>query len=322
MTALEKSILATLVYADVFERPLTAWEIFRYAIAVNKKEIYFHQVLEALDKSQFLSKRIEQKNGLYFLNHRQPIIEQRMARQKIADQKWKKVKRVIKFLQVVPYIRLVAVSGSLALNNPKPESDIDLLIVTKASRIWTCRALATLFFQLIGQRRHDQLTKDRFCLNHYITDQSLALPAKSLYNAQTYAHLVPVLDTDNLIRQFQQTNQWVKDYLSFYPSTWQGYLKKIKASSWLVSIGRLREAILNNFFGDWLESFLKAIQINRIQKDPLTYKAGGRVVFNDQQLEFHPDSPEKDILEKYNKQMKKLGLPGLAHQSDSGLLTN
>ena len=48
--------------------------------------------------------------------------------------------------------------------------------------------------------------------------------------------------------------------------------------------------------------------------------AGGRVVFNDEQLEFHPHSVETKIIHDFNKRLKLLGFMELATEKDSGLL--
>jgi len=319
MNDLEKSILSTLVYYDVLGCPLTGWEVFKY---LNKKgdfEVDLNKILNILDNSSELSKFINQKNGIYFLKGRQKIVKQRIQRQIISDKKWKKAKRIIRFLQLIPYIRMVAVSGSLAMNNAKEESDIDLLIIAKSGRIWTCRAFTTLFIHIIGQRRHGNLTKNRFCLNHYITDQSLKIPWQSLYNAQTYAHLVLVWERKGLYKKFQKANQWVNECLVNYPIIEKGYLTTIESNKFFESIRKLREKFFNTWFGNILEYFLKKIQEGKIKREPLTYKSGGRVTFNDKQLEFHPDSPEKKILEKYNRKMIKLGFKGLGTEEDSGL---
>ena len=317
MTLLEKSILATLVYYDVLGRPMTGWEVFKYLIKKkNLGQLKLKKIIDLLEDSPLIS----QKNGFYFLTGNKRIIKQRIERQKIADQKWKKTKRMVKLLQMIPFIRLVVASGSLAMDNPKKESDIDLLIITRTGRIWTCRGLTTLFIHCLGQRRHGLLTKDRFCLNHYLTDQSLKIPLASLYNAQTYAHLVPLWETEpGLYKRFQRANQWLKDYLVFYPQSQQGYLRQIKPNQSFAFSRRLREFILDKRAGDALEYILRKVQARRISQDPLTYQSGGRVVFNDKQLEFHPDSPEKGILEKYNQKMKELGLADLAQEKDSGL---
>ena len=319
MNSLEKSILSTLVYYDVLGCPLTGWEIFKYLNRKGDFEVDLNKILNVLDNGSELSEFINQKNGIYFLKGRKKIIEQRIERQIISDKKWKKAKRVIRFLQLIPYIRMIAVSGSLAMNNAKEESDIDLLIVTRADRIWICRTFTTLFIHLIGQRRHGNLTKDRFCLNHYITDKSLNIPYKSLYNAQTYAHLVPVWQKRGMYKKFQKANSWIKEYLVNYPLEQKGYLTTIKPISYFQFIKIFREKIFDTWFGNILEYILRKIQESKIREEPLTYKSGGRVIFNDKQLEFHPDSPEKKILEKYNKKMKKLELEELSNEKDSGL---
>jgi len=320
MTSLEKSILSTLVYYDVLERPLTGFEVFNLLISKKKKKINFYQVLDLLENSSELNKLINQKNGLYFLKGRSGIVKERIERQKIADRKWRKARRVIGFFQLIPFVRMVAVSGSLAVNNPKKESDIDLLIATESGRIWTCRGIVTLFTHLIGQRRHGALTNNRFCLNHYLTDNSLKIPFRSLYNAQTYAHLMPILEIEKgLYRKFQRANQWIGSYLAFYPKEEKGYCKTIKLNSLFTFTRKLREFFLNGRVGNSLESILKRFQEKRIKKDPLTYRSGGRVVFDDNQLEFHPDSPEKEILKKYNWKMKEMGF--VETEENSGLNT-
>jgi len=344
MSDLEKSILATLAYDDVLERPLTGWEVFRYLIRSNSKglssrprprfrqsrgiskatlyeqSLNFERILETLDNSPALAKLIGQKNGFYFLKDRTGLVKQRITRQKLADQRWGRIRRMIKLLQSIPYIRLIMLSGSLAMNNPKKESDIDLLIVTKAGRIWTCRALTTLFIHLLGQRRHDHLTENRFCLNHYLTDRSLKVPFPSLYNAQTYAHLISLWQAEaGLYQKFQKANRWLNDYLFFYPISQKGYFREIKSNWFFTFLRESREFILDSKLGDVLELILRKIQSRRISHDDLTYQAGGRVVFDNNQLEFHPDSPEKGILEKYNQRIKELGLADWGEEKDSGL---
>ena len=331
MTHLEKSVLATLVYYDVLDRPLNGWEIFKYGINCQKtgaapedgglSPSFLSPFCNALENSRELKELISEKNGLYFLRGREGIVEERIERQKIADKKWKKARRVIYFLQLIPFIKLIMVSGSLAMNNTKDKSDIDLLIVSKFGRIWTCRGLTTLFIHLIGQRRHNNLTKNRFCLNHYLTDKSLKIPFQSLYNAQTYARLTPIWEEKPpfLYRKFQEENSWVGDYLLFYPLAKKGYLRSVKTSYLLGFFRKAIESILDNKVGDKLELLLKRFQEGRIKKDPLTNQKGGRVFFNDEQLEFHPVSPEKLILEKYNQKIRQLGLGELGEEKDSGL---
>jgi len=343
MNLLQKSILSTIAYYDTLDYPLTSFEVFKYlANPFHIASFYWgngpeSKLFKPVELGRFsnitliniikilaseeLKNIIDEKNGFHFLKGREDIIRIRIDRQKIADQKWKKARNIIRWLRVVPYLKMVAVSGSLALSNTRRESDFDLLIVVKNKRIWLTRFMVTLFIQLIGKRRHKKITEDRTCLNHYITDKSLEIKFKSLYNAQTYAHIIPVLEIeDGIYRKFQNVNRWIKDYLVFWPESEIKNSKIIKTNLLLEGIAKIGEVFLDNRFGDFLEWLLKKIQKRSIEKDPLTYKKGGRVTVDDSQLEFHPDSPERKILDKYNQSMLYLNLKELAREKDSGLL--
>ena len=343
MNLLQKSILSTVVYYDTLDYPLTSLEIFKYLVnpfhiaglqwgSGSESKLFKPRELGRFSNitliniikiltSQELKKIIDEKNGFYFLRDREDIVKTRIDRQKIADQKWKKVRNIVRWLQAIPYLKMVAVSGSLALNNTKKESDFDLLVVVKNKRIWLTRFIVTLAVQLMGRRRHKKITKDRICLNHYITDKSLEIKFRSLYNAQTYAHIIPVLETENgMYRKFQHANRWIKDYLVFWPESEIKNFKTLRINLLLEGIAKIGEVFLDNRFGDFLEWLLKKIQKHSIEKDPLTYKKGGRVTIDDSQLEFHPDSPERKILDKYNRNMVQLGVKDLAQEKDSGLL--
>jgi predicted nucleotidyltransferase len=335
LNLLEKSILATIVYYDVLDYPLTGFEIFKYLInpsyiiAQSKPEQAlvlgsltqpcFLDTLKAL-KNKSLKNYIEEKNGFYFLKNRAKLYETRIERQKTSDQKWKKARKIIKYLQIIPYLRMIAISGSLAIANTKKQSDIDLLIITKHKRIWTNRFLITSFIHLLGKRRHNKKTADRLCLNHYITDKSLKIDFPSLYNAQTYAHLMPVSEIEQgIYKKFQKANQWIKTYLTFYPKEDSPNQRLIKGRKFLQKIARFQEIILDTFLGTILEKILAIIQKTIMKKHSSKEKGQGRVITDDFQLEFHPASPEIKILDKYNKIMLKLGFR-TKPEKNSGLL--
>ena len=338
LNLLEKAIIATVVYYDVLDYPLTGFEVFKYLInparliSVDSQfseiepvgKIFLKDILETLG-SRNISFFLEEKNGFYFLREpaspsggRGEILEIRIDHQKISDEKWKKAGKIIKWLQIIPYIKIVAVSGSLAMYNARKDSDIDLLIIARHKRIWTVRFLTSLFFQVISKRRHGVKTADRFCLNHFITDQSLKIDFPSLYNAQTYAHLVVILENEKRIyNRFQQANNWIWDYLAFYDYQKIGNQRKIKTNSFLRNIGRFQEFILSSFIGNILESLLGFFQKRLIKKHSITQNKGGRIVANENQLEFHPTSPETKILDKYNEKM--ISLEFRVFEKDSGL---
>jgi len=328
---LEKAVLATIAYYDALDFPLTGFEVFEYLInpvrlisAENQfseiepiNKIALKDVLGILN-SRNLSFYLGEKNGFYFLKNKEHLIETRIMRQKISGQRWKKVRKIIKYLQIVPFIKMVAISGSLAMDNVKQESDIDLFIIAKNKRVWTTRFFTTLFFQIIGQRRYGKKIENRFCLNHYITDKSLKINFRSLANAQTYSHLVLVLEIEQgIYNKFQKQNDWIKDYLYAYHPQKLNSQRKIKTGSFLRFFAKIREFILNSFLGLILEKILGFFQKKLIQRHYLNLKGRGRIIVDETQLEFHPDAQEAKILDKYNTNMLRLGFK--TQELDSGL---
>lgn len=354
---LEKSILATIVYYDIFDYPLTDFEVFLYLVEENLMESRRKsgrgnktalpdfcqdssaEVAELLNNSEYLKKHINQKHGFYFLRRtplspacptnksslsrrKTDIVQQRLNRKKLADQKWKKAKKIFWIMQITPFMKMVLVSGSLAIGNSKNESDIDLIIIAKKGRIWIARTFITLLTSVLGVRRHKNKTENKICLNHYITDESLKIPFESLYNAQSYLHLINIYNSEKdkkMFRKFQEENKWIGKYARNYKLAKLGGLRSIKRSKILGLVSGFFEIILSGRFGNYLEKKLSEIQSRRIKNDKLYKKSGGRITINNSQLEFHPDSHEASIIPEFNRRMKELELFEFGEQRDSGL---
>ena len=336
-TILEKQIIATIVYYDILNYPLTSFEIFLYLINVETQHCCvsthgsnnrqhsdrsFSEIVDLLGSSEFLKENLGQKLGFYFLKDRVNIVQQRLDRKKIWDDKWKKSKKIFWIMQIIPFTKLVMGSGSFSLGNTRKDSDVDLMIVAKWGRIWTVRTFFTLLTSLLRVKRHKDKTEDMICLNHYITDRSLRIPFESLYTAQLYYHILSIYNSDEdrkLFLKFQKENEWMKEYLENYEFSELEGLRSIKRSKILLFISKLFEFILSGKIGDYFEKKMSEIQTNRIKKDPLNSKKGGRITISNTQLEFHPDSHESHIIPDFNQKMRELGIPEFANQKDSGL---
>lgn len=326
MDYLQKSILKTIAYWDAFDWPLTPFEIWRYL--VNPRRLGMHandryslaEINAALDSKE-LGGYLSHMSGFFCLKDRgETIVPGRLSRELDADQKWKRMLRRARWFRLIPYVRLVLVSGSLASGNTRDASDWDLLIVTKANRIWTCRAVFTFIADLLHWRRKsDTDTKDKFCLNHFITEHSLLINLPSLYNAQMYAHLVPVFGDFSLYRSFQERNGWIRSYLAHYPMAFIPHKKSLRSSRLLGGFASAVERLLDTSAGDAFERKLGDFQTKKIAANPKTGAPGGRISYSSDALEFHPDSKEKVILSRLNDRFSTLGFPELADEQDSGL---
>ena len=317
MTDAGKAILKTIVYYNCLDYPLTLEELKNFSSGPKN--------LEKELKDLVNDKLIESYNGFYFLKGRKDLADVRRERNEIAKRKRAIALKGIKWLQMVPYLKLVFASGSLALSNTDKESDLDVLIVVKSGRIWTSRFLTVILLGMLGVRRkrHQALAPDKICLNHFITDKSLYIPRKSIYTAQLYARLVPILlDSQELLEEFIKQNSWVGEYIPKFPISNFQFPNKFQVpnSKFLNLIRKIGEKVLDTKIGDWLEAALRKYQLRRINSYHLTYKPGGRVKADDYSLEFHPDSPELKIIAEYNKKMIELEFPELGEERDSGLL--
>ncbi|MDP3697891.1 MAG: hypothetical protein Q8R55_07890 [Candidatus Taylorbacteria bacterium] len=328
MIYLRNSILATVIYYDVFDYPLTLLEIYKYLVNPARLhrleggvgDISLSDIAEELNRL-VNSKLLGEKNGFYFINGKDGLFSLRMEKHKIADRKWKKFLKQVKFLSLAPYLRGVFASGSMAINNTDEKSDFDVLVIAETGRLYTCRLFLWLISSLMGTRRkkHEKIAPDKLCFNHYLTAVSLYIPHESIFNAQTYVNLKPVMIRAELIDRFYTANLWLNNYVYNFRPQKEFSRRSVKPSLFLIVFARLGESILDSFLGDWLEFFFKKYQQKRINDDPKTHQSGGRVVFGDNELEFHPHSFERVVIERYNKGLEKLGVVSYVKEADSGL---
>lgn len=326
MEALKNSILATIAYYDSLDIALTPLEVFQFLINPNRwGESFEYQpglgdVMRVCDELVSAG-RLESSGGYFMFPGRRGLYERRIEREKIAAQKWKKLLRLARWFQAVPFLRGMFVSGSLALEGAGEKSDFDVLAITKAGRLYTCRLILSGLASLLGARRtwRDKIAPDKFCFNHYVTDVSVGIAHQSLFNAQTYANLKPILCSDNLPEKFYKENSWLKEYLAVEPSAPATILRDVPKSKALSLIAKASELILSSRLGDFIERAARKYQQGRIAKNPVTYESGGRIVWNNRELEFHPHSAEKNVLEKYNRTVANFGTLWRYEEKDSGL---
>lgn len=330
MATIRNSILATLTYYGLFEMPLTLVEISKYLVNPGRLAKLMEEegnfgIREIAEELEHLTKigLVGEHNGFYAITSElERWYDRRIAREKVAAQKWKKLLRLAWWFQAVPYLRAMFVSGSLAVSNAGPKSDFDVLVVAASGRLYTCRILLSLTASLLRARRtkDDAVAPDKFCFNHYITDSRLRLDYQSLYNAQTYVNLCPIMSRDGIADRFYRENSWLTTYVYPFKPGRQTIRRSIEESSVLRVIAMIGERVLRTRAGDWIELKLKSYQQARIRNNPVTYEPGGRTVFTDDQLEFHPHSAEAGLIGRYNSSLRALGIMVFREETDSGLI--
>lgn len=143
--------------------------------------------------------------------------------QKISALKIEKAKRIARFLSFFPTITLVAVTGSLAVDNASEDDDLDFFIVTHADTLWLTRPLIILFLKAMGLRRppslpehHSSIVADKVCDNLWLDETALSLPKnkRNLYTAHEVLQAKPLSDRGDTYSRFILANSWTKKYLA------------------------------------------------------------------------------------------------------------
>ncbi len=213
MKVLLLAIFRTLVYADIFDYPLTAKEVWKYLISEEKVDFWAIQT-ELRRKNELIAHK-----GIYFfLKNRQKVVKIRKNRQKCSQKKLKIARRVAKWLKIIPWIKLVGVTGALAMENADKNDDIDLLIIAVKNRLWLTRLLTVFLVEFIAHRRRpgDTNVCNKICLNMFLDEAHLKVPKKeqNLFTAHEIIQLKPIWDKNDAYKKFIMANLWVKKFLA------------------------------------------------------------------------------------------------------------
>lgn len=302
MKPIEEAVLKTLSYFDIFDYPLTAFELWKW-FYVGKvdgefKKINVGDVVKSLRESEYIKQRIESRDGFYYLKGRASIVSTRMDRYRLAERKYHRALRVASFLRFLPFVKMVGVCNTLAYSNSKREADIDLFIVTKRRRVWQTRFWVTGFLKLLNMRPRPGKTQDTICPSFFIDEDHLSVQGlaleKDIYLPYWVAQVVPIYD-EGVYESFYRANEWVRfslpNVLQYVP-TFRRSLSQVRWSKLVYSV----------FFFLIPERVFKGYQL-RVMPRRLRELANkdSRVVVQDYMLKFH----DNDRRAQFHKQWEE-----------------
>jgi hypothetical protein len=261
-------------------RPLTAIEIWKFLSRGGGAE-NFRDLVGMLDEA-VKSGVLKEEEGFFSLQKFGLRAINRKKQDLLLDKKWKKIVRLSKWFNFLPFVDFAILNGSMALGTATPKSDFDVLIGVRAGRIFTARYLALFLFSLLGARRLDDSSEsdpDKFCFNHFVTEKSFSKPPKNFYRRELYKTMIPIYGEKEKIIKFIKANEW--SGLGEYALHNLRY-KKRKAGRFKIFL----ENILGDKLGDLFEKLLKSVAIRRLSAY-VRKQSGGRVAISDAELEFH-----------------------------------
>jgi predicted nucleotidyltransferase len=296
LSEVKENILETLAYFDLFSYPLTRGEV--YIFLKNKYHYYdFDDALVCLLNEG----KIHLFDRFYTLKNDHFLVVRRNEGNKKAAELIKMAGKIGNILIKFPYVRGIAISGSLSKNFADENSDIDLFIITAKNRLWIARTLMHCFKKLTFLVNKEHL----FCMNYYIDEQRLEIVEKSIYTAIEIGTLIP-LQGDITFEKFYAANTWTR---SFLPNKNMriSSAKPVK-NSWLK---KFNEWLLNNATGDVIDSLLMKITAGRWLKKTRMNKLNSHGMVMGMATNKHfakpdPKNFQYNLLERYQEKVSRL----------------
>ncbi len=282
-------LYATVAYADIFEYPLTKEEALLWFIGKPVRQI-----------TDAHMSRIKETDGMYMLRGRNALLLQRKQKALASRKKWKRAVWIGKLLRIVPTIRLVGITGGLAMNNVTKDDDIDVFIIAQKGTIWGTRLASTVLLDIFGLRRrpHEKRVTDKICLNMFMDMQGMRIDIarRDLFSAHEVLQMVPIWERGSAYVQFLKKNAWVKTFL---PNAWEKIMAHIGTKNSKLS------PVVSIFA--WLsrsaEPLFMWMQMKYMQRRRTTENVSSHI------LAFHPRDARVWVKEAFKERLARERLP-------------
>lgn len=303
---LDQAILCTLLYGDVFSFPMTADEIHYFLIGMTAEKETIYNALES--PSEWLSKRIVSGNldslVCYALTDRaDEVFAKRREREAISKTLWSKGRHYGVLLGYLPFVRMVAMTGALAVRNVgSADDDLDYLVVARDGRVWLARLFSVILVRIC------RLWGVVLCPNYVLAESALSQNRRDLFIAHEVTQMVPMVG-HHLYQKMRLQNDWVETYLpnangAFYNES-DGQPRRL--GKWIKRFGEL---ILSGFIGNWLENWEMRRKIRKFEHHQTT---NSEVKLDKQQVKGHFIDYGNMTLQRFQQRLEQhdLHLPNI-----------
>lgn len=244
----QNHILDVLIYFDIFDHPLNLVEIQN-----NCSRTYTQPELQEGIQSLLDLEHVFVHGGFYSMNEQiKEQLDRRMEKESIAKKFFSKANFYIRVIQSMPFVRAVAISGSMSKGVIHQNGDIDYFIITDENRLWLARTFLIIFKKVIlfNARKY-------FCVNYFVDISNLKIPDENIFTATEINYLIPVYN-HSLILKFKNQNQWTKKYYPHFKHPIE--IKEQKTIQW---IKKVVEQVLDYSIADLLDRFFLKLTLKR-----------------------------------------------------------
>ncbi len=294
--SIKKDILATLAYFNMFEYPLRKSEIFIFLGHCDDFHEFEIGLQELLDESI-----IFKIGDFYSLYNNYLLAVRRYKGNENAKMMLRKADKAASFLSAFPFVRGIAVSGSLSKNFADENTDIDFFIITSANRLWIART----FLHIFKKFTYLFNMQDLFCMNYFIDEEELEILEKNIYTATEIATIMP-LSGCKIFGSFFKENTWAKSY---FPNKYMYIPPAMDVKkTWLKY---LVEKLFNNRFGNYLDNYLMNLTAKSWNSKTRSNKTNSKGILMSMHIGRHfskpnPDTFQKKLLLRYDNQLSEI----------------
>ena len=191
---MERAIIRTLIYFDLFKHPLRREEIRAFSPLTEHPD-------NAL--TRLVSKGlVAEADGHFALRSASEKTVQRLRYAERARKRMAKARKYSRLIGSFPFVRAVMLSGSISKGVLDENGDIDYFIITEPRRLWVARTLLVLYKKLflLNSRRD-------FCVNYFIDTEHLAIEDRNIFTATEVVTLIPTHGPE-VCNAFFAANGW------------------------------------------------------------------------------------------------------------------
>ncbi len=202
---LERFAILSLCYSQIFNSTYSEKELLKWLIIQKTTPQKLNQTLKKLKEKKIIT----YKNNQFGLKIKADF----SSHAKIYNQKLQIAQKAANLLKIIPTIKLIAISGSLAAGKPQKNSDIDLFIVCSPDSVWISRLFSVLVLRLFHLHRkrvnrNNLHVKNSVCLNMFLDTNKLRIENKNIYTAREILQIIPILNREQTYEKFLHTNIW------------------------------------------------------------------------------------------------------------------
>jgi hypothetical protein len=279
----ELAVLRSVVYASLFDYPLTLAQLRATLVEVSADEA---TVAAWWRHSEFLQSAIEHRDGWYFPAGRGDLVQTRRRREVLSRDLLERDRRLIALVSRIPFVRMVAVSGSLAHLNAERSADLDLFVITAPHRVWSVTLSVLVIARLLGWRK-------RMCLNYVISEAALAIAPGDLFSANQIIHLRPIVGHEVFAR-FIAANPFVRE---FYPNFAAG--QQANGPTGQQANRPTLERLMNVAIAPLFERASRWIYGRHLARKSATWQSRDQVRLEPECLKLHTSSHRAETLRRF-----------------------